>query len=45
MIFKIDSENGDIHFPDGFILSAPYESERYLEYAAWVHAGNTPETI
>lgn len=34
MPYKIDASNGDIHFPDGFVLSCPYEDARYLEYAS-----------
>jgi hypothetical protein len=45
-MFKI-TKDGDIIFPDGYVLSVPYEDEnnRYLEYAAWVQAGNVPEVI
>lgn len=43
--FSLDPASGDIHFPDGFVLSCPYEDPRYLEYAAWVQAGNTPDLI
>lgn len=43
-MYKITTE-GVIIFPDGFELGVPYEDERYLEYAAWVHAGNEPEVI
>lgn len=44
-MYKVNKDNGDIHFPDGFVLSVPYQDDRYLEYAAWVHAGNEPELI
>jgi hypothetical protein len=44
-MYKIIEETGDIVFPDGFILSIPYEDNRYLEYAAWVQAGNAPELV
>lgn len=44
-MFKIVKENGDIIFPDGFVLSCPYEDDRYQEYASWVQAGNSPEEI
>lgn len=43
-MFKL-TPAGDIIFPDGFILSCPYEDPRYQEYAAWVQAGNMPETV
>lgn len=44
-MFKIDASNGDIYFPDGFVLACPYEDPRYQEYADWVHAGNEPEVF
>lgn len=44
-MYKIEREKGDIIFPDGFRLPVPYEDERYLEYAAWVQAGNEPELV
>lgn len=44
-MYKIDASNGDIHFPGGEVLCCPYDSPRYLEYATWVQAGNTPEII
>lgn len=44
-MFSIDTASGVIHFPDGFQLPPPYESERYFEYAAWVSAGNSPAEI
>lgn len=44
-MYKIERETGDIIFPDGFRLPVPYEDERYLEYAAWVQAGNEPELV
>lgn len=43
-MYKI-TEDGVIIFPDGFTLAAPYEDERYQEYAAWVQDGNTPEVV
>lgn len=42
-MYRINTFNGDIHFPDGLVLSCPYEDPRYQEYAEWVHAGNSPE--
>lgn len=45
MSFKINPVNGEIIFPDGFVLSPPYNHERYYEYAKWVHEGNSPEEI
>lgn len=44
-MYKIDTQTDEIIFPDGFRLAPPYEDERYQEYAAWVHAGNEPETV
>lgn len=46
-MYKIIQETGDIVFPDGYILSVPYEDEnnRYQEYANWVHLGNEPKLI
>ncbi len=45
-MFKIDAQTGTITFPDGTQLAAPYEPlDKYLEYAAWVQAGNEPEII
>jgi len=46
-MYQIIEESGDIIFPDGFVLSVPYQDEnnRYQEYAAWVHNGNQPEVI
>jgi hypothetical protein len=44
-MYNINNINGDIHFPDGFILSVPYDSARYHEYADWVIAGNNPTEI
>ena len=44
-MFKL-TQSGIIHFPDGSTLGPPYEDEaKYLEYAAWVIAGNEPEMI
>lgn len=42
-MFHLNTENGDIHFADGFVLPAPYDSPRYQEYAAFVQAGNAPD--
>jgi hypothetical protein len=46
-MYQVNSTNGDIHFPDGFVLACPYEDNdnRYQEYASWMHAGNEPELI
>lgn len=46
-MYKIDAETDEIIFPDGYRLAPPYEDEgsRYLEYAAWVQAGNSPEMV
>lgn len=44
-MYKIDQSNGNIIFPDGFVLNVPYQHERYADYAAWINAGNTPEVI
>lgn len=44
-MYKINVETGAIIFPDGFELLAPYNDERYYEYAKWVHDGNSPEEI
>ena len=43
--YQIDPSTGAILFPDGFVLVPPYDSARYLEYAAWVQAGNVPAQI
>lgn len=43
--YKIDAQSGDITFPDGFVLVAPYDDERYLDYASWVQAGGQAEII
>jgi hypothetical protein len=44
-MYKITTD-GTIIYPDGSTLEAPYEPlEKYLEYAAWVQAGNEPEVI
>lgn len=45
MSFKVDKLTGAIHFPDGFILPAPYDHERYFEYVEWIGKGNSPEEI
>lgn len=44
-MYKINTANGDIHRQDGFVITAPYDEPEYLEYAAWVQAGNSPEEI
>jgi len=44
-MYKINQSNGAIIFPDKFELLPPYNDGRYLEYAAWVHDGNSPEEI
>jgi hypothetical protein len=41
--YQIDPGTGAIRFPDGSILTPPYDGVRYLEYAEWVQAGNSPE--
>lgn len=44
-MFKLNTD-GTIIYPDGSTLGPPYEDrEKYLEYANWVRAGNTPEVI
>jgi hypothetical protein len=43
-MYKI-TQDGTIIFPDGFQLGVPYEDPRYMEYAEWVQAGNTPEEV
>lgn len=45
MSFQLDAVSGLIIFPDGFELAPPYESPRYLEYAAWVSEGNNPTVV
>lgn len=42
-MYRINTVNGDIHREDGFVITAPYDEPEYLEYAAWVQAGNSPE--
>ena len=42
-MFRIDTTTDTVYFPDGFTLAPPYEDARYLEYAAWVQEGNSPE--
>lgn len=44
-MFKVHASTGVIVFSDGFELAPPYDHPRYLEYAAWVVAGNTAEEI
>lgn len=44
-MFKLIEPDGDIVFPDGFVLECPYDDPRYIEYAAWIQAGNEPEVI
>lgn len=42
-MYKVETTKGKIIFPDGFTLLPPYDSPRYLEYAEYVSAGNSPE--
>lgn len=44
-MFKLNSLTGEITFPDGFLLLPPYDSERYMEYAAFVHGGGVAEVV
>ena len=44
-MYTITTKTGAINFPDGFVLLPPYEHPRYQEYAAWIHAGNSPEEV
>lgn len=44
-MFKLNSLTGEITFPDGFVLPPPYDSDRYLEYAAFIHNGGVPELL
>ena len=42
-MYKIDIDNGTIYSIDNtIVISPPYESPDYLDYARWVNAGNTP---
>jgi hypothetical protein len=45
MTYKIEKESGNIICPDNSVIAPPYDDQRYLEYAAWVNAGNSPEEI
>lgn len=42
-MYRINTINGDIHCPDGSIISTPYADASYQDYAAWVTSGNSPE--
>ena len=44
-MFKLNSLTGEITFPDGFVLAPPYDSERYMEYAAFVQGGGVAEVV
>lgn len=44
-MYSIDEGTGAITFPDGLVIYPPYDHPRYAEYAQWVLAGNSPETI
>jgi hypothetical protein len=46
MTYRINTHNGFIHCPDGYVCKPPYGDEdlsHYLEYATWVQSGNSPE--
>ena len=45
MTYKIEKDTGNIICPDNSVISPPYDDPRYLEYASWVKAGNSPEEI
>lgn len=42
-MYRVNTITGAIHFEDGRVIAPPYNEACYLEYAAWVQAGNTPE--
>lgn len=45
-MYRINSANGFIHCPDGYVCKPPYDDEdlqQYLEYANWIQSGNSPE--
>lgn len=45
-MYRINTLTGDIHCPGGWVCHTPYDDvdlPYYLEYAAWVQAGNSPE--
>jgi len=44
-MYRINTINGDIHLPEGGVISPPYDGAEYLDYAAWVQAGGVPETF
>lgn len=45
-MYRINTANGAIHCPDGWICYPPYDDvdlPHYLDYANWVNSGNSPE--
>lgn len=45
-MYRINTANGEIHCPDGWVCKPPYDDEdlpKYLEYAEWINSGNSPE--
>jgi hypothetical protein len=44
-MYRINTANGEIFFPDGTSLKTPYEDPSYLVYAEWVNQGNSPENF
>lgn len=45
-MYRINTVNGAIHCPDGWICHPPYDDEdlsHYLEYSEWVQLGNSPD--
>lgn len=45
-MYRINTATGAIHCPDGWVCHPPYDDvdlPKYLEYAAWIQAGNSPE--
>lgn len=45
-MYRINTATGAIHCPGGWVCNPPYDDEdlpKYLEYAAWINSGNSPE--
>ena len=45
-MYRINTATGDIYCPDGWVCNPPYDDidlPKYLKYAEWIHAGNSPE--